>query len=103
MSLQDLREKLSDIDRRIVELIAERQGVVGEIGKSKESIGAATRDYEREKDVLDRAREHARSHGIDPDLAEEILSTLIRASLTHQERSRVVAQHLCERNACRKS
>ncbi len=92
MSLQDLREKLSDIDRRIVDLIAERQGVVGEIGKSKESTGAATRDYEREKDVLDRAREHALSQGIDPDLAEEILSTLIRASLTHQERSRVVAQ-----------
>lgn len=92
MSLEDLRNELSSIDRQIVELIAARQKVVGEIGDSKQISGRATRDYEREKDVLDMAREQAAGLGVDPNLAEEILTTLIRASLTHQERSRVVAE-----------
>ena len=92
MSLEELRNDLSAIDRRIVELIAERQKVVGDIGASKQDSGHATRDYEREKDVLDMAREQARGLGVDPNLAEEILTALIRASLTHQERSRVAAQ-----------
>lgn len=92
MSLEDLRNQLSSIDRKIIELIAERQSVVGEIGSAKQNTGRATRDYEREKDVLDMARAHAGALGVDPNLAEEILTTLIRASLTHQERSRVAAE-----------
>lgn len=92
MSLEDLRNELSSIDRQIVELIAERQRVVGEIGNAKQSTGRATRDYAREKDVLDMAREQAQSLNVDPNLAEEILTALIRASLTHQERSRVAAE-----------
>ena len=92
MSLEDLRNQLSSIDRQIIELIAERQTVVGEIGAAKQQTGRATRDFEREKDVLDTARAHAGDIGVDPNLAEEILTTLIRASLTHQERSRVMAE-----------
>jgi len=92
MPLEELRQQLSSIDRQIVELIAERQQVVGDIGNAKHSTGRATRDYEREKDVLDMAREQAEKLNVDPNLAEEIMTTLIRASLTHQERSRVVAE-----------
>lgn len=92
MSLEDLRQSLTSIDRQIVELIADRQKVVDEIGNSKQSSGRATRDYEREKDVLDMARAHAATLGVDPNLAEDILTSLIRASLTHQERSRVAAE-----------
>ncbi len=55
MSLDELRLKLSAVDRQIVELIADRQRIVGEIGRNKRTDGAATRDYAREKDVLDTA------------------------------------------------
>lgn len=92
MSLEDLRAELSGIDRQIIQLIAERQKVVGEIGRTKQTAGRATRDYEREKDVYDIVREQARASGVDPRLADEIMTVLIRASLTHQERSRVVAE-----------
>jgi len=92
MSLKDLRDKLSSIDRQIVELIAARQAVVDEIGTTKESAGRATRDYERERDVLETARTRAAALGVDPKLADEVMTTLIRASLTHQERRRVVAE-----------
>lgn len=92
MSLEDLRTELSSIDRQIIELIADRQRVVGEIGNTKQTAGRATRDFEREKDVLDMAREQAQSLGVDPNLADQIMTALIRASLTHQEQSRVIAE-----------
>ena len=92
MSLQDLRNELSAVDRQIVDLIAARQRVVANIGRSKRSDGTATRDYAREKDVLDRGRAQAASLDVDPDLVEKILRQLIRASLQSQERDRVVAE-----------
>ena len=92
MNLEKLRDELSSVDRRLVELIAERQRIVGEIGRSKHRSGQPTRDYEREKEVLETARSRATSLGVDPKVAEEILTTLIRSSLTHQERSRVEAE-----------
>ncbi|MCH8335783.1 MAG: prephenate dehydrogenase/arogenate dehydrogenase family protein [Proteobacteria bacterium] len=92
MSLENLRSELSSIDRQLIELIAERQRIVGEIGRSKQSTGRATRDYEREKEVLEKARSQARSLNVDPNIVEEILSTLIRSSLTRQERARIAAE-----------
>ena len=92
MSLQNLRDILSDVDRRIVDLIAERQRIVADIGRNKREDGAATRDYAREKDVLDLARARARELAVDPDLAERILRQLILSSLASQERDRVVAE-----------
>ena len=92
MSLEELRNNLSALDRRLVELIAERQRIVGEIGKSKRSTGTGTRDYAREKDVLDMGRAQAAEKGVDPDLVESMLQLLIRTSLESQERDRVVAE-----------
>ncbi|NNF41023.1 MAG: prephenate dehydrogenase/arogenate dehydrogenase family protein [Woeseiaceae bacterium] len=92
MSLEQLRNKLSTVDRRLVELIAERQQLVGAIGKSKRSTGAGTRDYAREKDVLDMGRAQAEELGVDPDLVEGLLRQLIRTSLESQERERVIAE-----------
>lgn len=92
MNLDELRDELSSVDRQLIELVAERQRIVGEIGRNKLHTGRATRDYEREKDVLDMARVYAESLAIDPNLAENIVRELIHASLTSQERERVVAE-----------
>ena len=92
MSLDEFRKKLSTVDRRLIELIAERQQIVAEISKSKLSSGTGTRDYAREKDVLDMGRNHAVALGVDPDLAESFLQMLIKTSLESQERERVVAE-----------
>ena len=92
MSLDELRENLSAIDCRLVEMIAERQRVVADIGKSKQSTGTGTRDYAREKDVLEMGRKQAAAMGVDPDLVEKILEMLIRTSLESQERDRVAAE-----------
>jgi chorismate mutase/prephenate dehydrogenase len=92
MNLDELRSELSTVDRRLVDLIAERQRLVSDIGRSKQSSGTGTRDYAREKDVLDMGRSQAAQLGIDPDLAENILRQLIYSSLASQERDRVISE-----------
>ena len=92
MSLDELRKDLSAIDRQLVEMVAERQRVVREIGRTKQTSGTGTRDYAREKDVLDMGRKQAAEMGVDPDLIETLLEMLIRTSLESQERDRVIAE-----------
>src|SRR5690606_1555612 len=92
MSLDELRDELTSLDGRLLELVAERQRIVGKIGRKKLVTGRATRDFEREKVVLETAREQAKSLSLDPKLAEGILRSLIHASLTSQVRERVAAE-----------
>lgn len=92
MNLDELRSELSSVDKKLVELIARRQQMVDEIGRQKQSSGKATRDYKREKEVLDMAREQAINLDVDPNLAEGIMTQLIQSSLTSQERNRVIAE-----------
>ena len=92
MGLEQRGERRSALEIELRSVRAERQRVVADIGRDKRSRGQATRDYQREKVVLSRAREQAEAHGIDPGVAEDIMSLLIRSSLTSQERDRVVAE-----------
>lgn len=92
MDLRELRTRLTELDRQIIELIAERQAVVEDVGAIKRADGQATRDFAREKQVIDAARKQAAGQGIDPQVAETLMLLLIRSSLTRQERARVRAE-----------
>ncbi len=92
MKLEDLRTELSAIDRQILELAARRQSLAESIGEVKQSAGQPTRDFSREKLVLESAREQAGALGLSPDLAAAMMRLLIEASLTGQERARVRAE-----------
>jgi len=92
MDLEQLRQRLNQLDRQLIELIAERQTVVQQVGEHKRSEGHATRDYAREKQVLDGARAQAKELGIAPDVAENVMRLLIQTSLTRQEHDRVRAE-----------
>ena len=91
-SLEDLRARLDLIDRQLLELVAQRQALSTEIASVKRATGQSTRDFVREREVLLRARRDAESLGIAPSLAESLLQSLIRGSLTTQEQARVAAQ-----------
>src|SRR5262245_42490111 len=91
-SLEDLRRRINELDRQILELVGKRQEIGREVARAKRSTGQATRDYNREREVLLAAREAARQYGIAPQLAENILRLLIRSSLTTQEQASVQAQ-----------
>jgi len=91
MTLEELRKRLSEVDRELIGLVAERQRIVAEIGAHKIQNSVPTRDYEREREVLKGAEAEARAKGLEPELATEIMQLLIRASLTYQEQRRVAA------------
>jgi chorismate mutase/prephenate dehydrogenase len=91
-SLQDLRARLDVIDRELLERVAERQALSGRIAEVKRATGQGTRDFAREREVLLKARRDAEALGVPPGLAESILHSLIRSSLTTQERARVASQ-----------
>ncbi len=91
-SLDDQRRRINDLDRQILELVGQRQEVSREIARAKRATGHATRDYNREREVLLAAREVAKQNGVSPQLAENILRLLIRSSLTTQEQASVAAQ-----------
>ncbi len=55
MPLGKLRSALTEVDHQLVELVAERQRIVEQISKHKLESGRATRDYQREKRVLEGA------------------------------------------------
>ena len=92
VTLDALRQRVTDIDRQLITLVAERKRVSGEIARVKKSTGYPTRDYEREKDVILGVRTMAAELGVSPALAESIQRLLIRASLTTQEHASVVGR-----------
>lgn len=87
--LDQLRNKLDEIDEQIITLIAERQFNVEQIGNVKLSTNSPTRDYQREKQVIDKVKNHARNKGLDPNIAQHIFELVIETSLSKQEIQKV--------------
>jgi chorismate mutase/prephenate dehydrogenase len=88
--LQELRKRLDGIDAGIVDLVAERQTVVAEIGELKQHTGSPLRHYEREREVIESGIQRARAKGVSGRLAKDILETLIHHSLGKQEHDKWV-------------
>jgi chorismate mutase/prephenate dehydrogenase len=92
VTLDDLRQGLNDLDRQLLSLIAERQRVSREVARIKRETGYPTRDYQRERTVIMDARGAAAELGVSPDLAENLMRMLIRASLATQEQISVATK-----------
>jgi chorismate mutase / prephenate dehydrogenase len=89
--LEQLRQELDEVDEEILALVARRAQIVERIGASKRATGRATRDFSRERVVIEGARARAAGLGVDPELAESLVRSLILASLTRQEQDSVAA------------
>ncbi len=92
VTLEDLRRRVTELDRQLIALVAERKAVSEEVARVKRATGRPTRDYERERDVIMGVRALAAERGVSPELAEQLLRLLIRSSLTTQEQASVVAR-----------
>jgi chorismate mutase / prephenate dehydrogenase len=91
LTLEKLRQQLTELDRRLIALVAERKAVSEEVARVKRATGRPTRDYEREREVILSVRAAAAERGVAPALAEQLLRLLIRSSLTTQEQASVAA------------
>jgi chorismate mutase/prephenate dehydrogenase len=91
MTLDELRQHLDQLDRQLLQIIADRQATSREIARVKRATGYPTRDYARERDVIVGARNNAATIGVSPEVAEAVIRLLIRSSLATQEQASVVA------------
>jgi chorismate mutase len=88
MSLDELREEISSIDREIVELIARRTYVAETIADVKDEQGLPTTDEAQEQAVMDRAGQNAERFDVDSNLVKAIFRLLIELNKVEQRESR---------------
>jgi chorismate mutase len=88
LSLDELRDEIRNIDREIVELIAQRTYVAESIAAVKREEGIPTTDESQEQAVMDRAGENAQRFDVDDNLVKAIFRLLIELNKVEQRESR---------------
>ncbi|MEI6849964.1 MAG: chorismate mutase [archaeon] len=85
--INKLRQKINEIDSRIIELLRERFDIVKEIGIHKKKNGIAIKDAAREKEVMDKIVEKTKQQGMrDIQEVKEIYNSIISVSRNIQEK-----------------
>ena len=83
--LEDLRERIRQLDDELLAKAAERVELARRVGEIKRRHDLPTVDYTQERVVLDHARAAAASRGLDPRVAEDLLARLIGAAVSAQD------------------
>lgn len=89
----DYRDRIDELDRRLIETLAERHKIVRDLFSNKLDKSRKIRDTNREKDLLRRIRELATESGIDPYFAEKLFEDIISQSVRYQTYSLVDHQN----------
>ena len=88
MDLDELREEIEQIDRELVELIAQRTYVATAVADVKEERNLPTTDEQQEDAVMARAGENAQRFDVDANLVKAIFRLLIELNKVEQRESR---------------
>ncbi|WP_372880319.1 bifunctional chorismate mutase/prephenate dehydrogenase [Psychromonas sp.] len=80
MPLSKLRDQIDAVDQKIIDLLAERLRLVGEVGEVKAKHGLPIYVPEREAAMLAKRRAEAQSKGVPANLIEDILRRTMRES-----------------------
>ncbi len=75
--LQQLRDRIDELDAALLELLRERFDVTEQVGRHKKDVGLPPADPEREKVQIARLRQMAASLGLDPTFSEKLLRLII--------------------------
>ena len=83
--LSTLRHAISAVDDELLQLAAKRLDLARQVGEYKLRHGLAIKDYEVEKQIIERTRDRAKQHGIYTEMAESLVKTLIKYSVIAQD------------------
>jgi chorismate mutase / prephenate dehydratase len=83
-SLEFLRNRLNDIDRRLIEALAERQRLVADVAALKADPALPLQDVERERDLLARVSGLASAEGLDSYFVESLYRRILEHSVRFQ-------------------
>ena len=85
--IEKLRNKINNIDSRIISSLRERFSVVRRVGKYKKSRGLKIKDMKREKEVINRVIKKASEQGIkDLDEIKSIFRSIMKSSRDIQKK-----------------
>ena len=84
-----LRDQIKEVDRDLLALAARRIALARQVGEEKRRLDRPVVDYGQERTVLERARASATTLGLDPQVADAMVASLIRAAVSAQDRDRV--------------
>lgn len=88
MSLAELRTEIEEIDRELVELMAQRTYVAETIARVKAEEGLPTTDEAQEERVMARARENADRFELEPAVIEDVFRLLVELNKDQQRENR---------------
>lgn len=86
--LEDARDRIDEIDRRFVELLAKRYAVVDELCELKAENGDTVKDSDREAELLDHVSTIAQENGITPELVRRLYDEILSHSVKRQREQR---------------
>jgi isochorismate pyruvate lyase len=77
--LEAIRARLDVVDRRLVDVLTERAGLIAEVIHYKRAHAMGVVDRPREEQMLDRVGDIAAQGGLDPRIARRVLRSVIDA------------------------
>jgi chorismate mutase/prephenate dehydrogenase len=86
--LEKSRDRIDQIDLKIIDLLTERQSEVEKVIAIKKKNNLPVRHPAREEDMISRRRSLAKEKGLDPDYVEELFRSLLRQSRVEQTESK---------------
>ena len=84
MQLDEIRQRIDDVDERICALLIERFDLVKEVAKAKKECGIQVENIDREREVIERIR--AKMPDELKDYTEEVFRLLIEKSKDYQNK-----------------
>ncbi len=82
--LDQLRVQIDSIDRKLVDLLAQRLQVVQQVTKVKQKHDLPTFHPAREENLISARRAQAADAGLEPDFVEDLFRTVLRHSRVGQ-------------------
>jgi monofunctional chorismate mutase len=80
MGLDDFRERINEIDQKIIEILSQRASVIQELAEYKKQHKIPIIDIKREKEVLENVRIISLKNKLNPDSVEKIFSEILQES-----------------------
>lgn len=87
-NIGDIRRSIDNIDHALIHILAERFKLTQKAGEIKAQYNLPTSDTTREEEQAQRLRLLAQDVGLNPDIAEKILRTIIALVLENHEKIR---------------
>jgi chorismate mutase len=83
--LERVRDRISEIDERLIHIIGERRDLVLEVGRLKAILNLPVMDPGREAQVVRKAAARARELGVDEEMTRDVIWRIMASARSTQE------------------